>query len=117
MKLSTPCKSCLIDKKGICYTVLDIGIQEGIDFDLNLYNCVRCNTTRTERIDQKMEALKNTLYLLGKVSGLSLKDAYALYDSTKDTILRKDACKKDKDFMNCSCCNEYSVAMKQKESK
>lgn len=48
--LNTPCKSCLSDNKGICYTVTDGGVQEGLNYDLKLYRCVRCRSTRAEKI-------------------------------------------------------------------
>lgn len=53
MQLNTPCQSCLKDNKGICYTVTKRGVQKGISFDLNLYDCIRCKTTRAEKINKQ----------------------------------------------------------------
>ena len=44
MKLSKPCKCG-------AYGVVYIGIQEFLDCDYRLYNCVRCKTTRSKKIN------------------------------------------------------------------
>lgn len=56
MKLSTKCEMCWKNYRRITYSVKFIGIQKGITHDLNLYNCVKCGTTRVEKVKNGTEA-------------------------------------------------------------